>query len=215
MSLPGGSEILPAVLTTTSMVNSLSPQTETFSTSSGPMRYCGETDDPACPALDDCARPAGGFFAAIVGSEPGFVKVIGGSGGGTAVEAGAGGIGFFSVLASDTGGSIAATVGEEATLHAGAGFYSGTFGVTVALGISFPVFSLGGTDEDTDSKDDRYRSADAGSRLFFLGGEASRDFDRDDADGEREGFRADAVAGGAAGGGGGAGGGKGARWPES
>jgi hypothetical protein len=138
------------------------------------------------------------------------VKVIGVSAGGTAVEAGAGGIGFFSVPVSDTGGSIAAAVGEEATLSAVAGFFSGTFGVTFALGISFPVFSLGGTDEDTESKDDRYRSADAGRFLFFLVEEASSDFDRNDAEGEfalsdfigffsREGFGADAVAGGATG----------------
>jgi hypothetical protein len=92
------------------------------------------------------------------------VNVIVVSAGGTAVEAGTGGIGFFSVPASDTGGSIASTV-EEAMLFAVAGFFSGAFG-------------------EIESKDDRYRSADDGSLLFFLVEEASRDFDRDDADGE-------------------------------
>src|SRR4030067_3560472 len=77
MSCTRGSEIFPAGLRTTSMVNSLSPQTETFSTSSGPMRYCGETDDPACPALDDCARPAGGIFAALAGLGLEFLMCIG------------------------------------------------------------------------------------------------------------------------------------------
>jgi hypothetical protein len=109
-------------------------------------------------------------------------------------------------------------VEEEATLSGVAGFFSGTFGVTVALGISFAVFSPGGTEEDTESKDDRYRSADAGRFLFFLGEEASSDFGRNDAEGEfalsdfigifsREGFGADTVAGGETGDAGGAGGG--------
>jgi hypothetical protein len=70
--------------------------------------------------------------------ETDFVKVIGVSDGGTASEAGAGGIGFFSV-------------------------------------------------------------ADAGSFLSFVVEETSRDFDRDDADGEMEGFGVDTVAGGATG----------------
>jgi hypothetical protein len=110
--------------------------------------------------------------------ETDFVKVIGVSAGGTAVEAGAGGIGFFSVLASETGGSIAGAV-EEAMLfpvadcfswisdwgktfdcitslfEGSGGFAGGTFGETVVWGISFPVFSPAGTDEDTESKDDR------------------------------------------------------------
>src|SRR4030067_1620032 len=64
-----GSEILPSGLTTTSMVNSLSPQTETFSTSSGPMRYCEGADDPAWPALGDCVCTAGGILVALVGGE--------------------------------------------------------------------------------------------------------------------------------------------------
>src|SRR3989337_4498936 len=89
MSCTRGSEILPSGLTTTSMVNSLSPQTETVSMSSGPMRYCEEADDPAWPALGDCACTAGGSFAELVGLETDFVKVIGVSAAGTAVEAGA------------------------------------------------------------------------------------------------------------------------------
>ena len=88
--------------------------------SSGPMRYCEEADDPAWPALGDCACTAGGSFAELVGLETDFVKVIGVSAGGTAVEAGAGGIGFFSVLVSVTGGPIAEPV-EEAMLFAVAG----------------------------------------------------------------------------------------------
>src|SRR4030067_2144262 len=95
-----GSEILPAGLTTTSMVNSFCPETETVSMSSGPMRYCEEADDPAWPALGDCACTAGGSFAELVGLETDFVKVIGVSAGGTAVEAGAGAIARFFLLTS-------------------------------------------------------------------------------------------------------------------
>ena len=163
------------------------------------MRYCEETDDPAWPALVDCACTAGGIFAELVGLEPDFVKVIGVSDGGTVVGAGAGGIGFFSVPVSDTAGSIAAVVDEEATLSGVAGFFTGTFGETVVLGTSFFDVSAGGPDEATESKDDRYRFADSGSLLLFVVEETSRDFDRDDADGEMEGFGVDTVAGGATG----------------
>src|SRR4030067_1617851 len=142
MSCTRGSEILPSGRTMTSMVISLSPQTETFSTSSGPIRYCEEADDPAFPAPDDCVCIAGGIFAALACLETAFSRVSGFSDGGTAVDAGAGGIGFISVLASETGGSTAAAVEEEATLSGVAGFFPGTFGVT-------------------ESRDDRYRSADA------------------------------------------------------
>ena len=139
--------------------------------------------------------------------ETAFSRFSGFSDGGTAVDAGAGGIGFFSVLASETGGSIAGAV-EEAMLfpvadcfswisdwgktfdcitslfEGSGGFAGGTFGETVVWEISFAVFSPGGTEEDTESKDDRYRSADAGRFLFFLGEEASSDFGRNDAEGE-------------------------------
>src|SRR3990172_11958651 len=57
----------------------------------------------------------GGIFAALACMETAFSRFSGFSDGGTAVDAGAGGIGFFSVLASETGGSIAGAV-EEAML---------------------------------------------------------------------------------------------------
>ena len=109
-----------------------------------------------------------------------------------------GSVGEDSLFAS--GNDITGGNGRKAADADAGGEFELPFGKTVVLGISFPVFSPGGTtDEDTESKDDRYRSADAGSLLSFLVEKASRDFDWDDADGETEAFGADTVAVGARG----------------
>jgi len=109
-----------------------------------------------------------------------------------------GSVGEDSLFAS--GNDITGGNGRKAADADAGGEFELPFGKTVVLGISFPVFSPGGTtDEDTESKDDRYRSADAGSLLSFLVEKASRDFDWDDADGETEAFGADTVAVGATG----------------
>src|SRR3990172_9900567 len=52
MSLTRGTEILPSGLTTTSMVNSLLPHTDTWRTSSGPIRYPGALADDEFSAID-------------------------------------------------------------------------------------------------------------------------------------------------------------------